>query len=71
MEANADSGPLNKAIAALPPQQRAAIALHYKEDLSIAEIAAVLEVPTGTVKTRLMHARRKLRDALEGGNSNE
>lgn len=71
MEASVDSAPLNKAIAELPPQQRAAIALHYKEDLSIAEIAAVLEVPPGTVKTRLMHARRKLRAALEGGNSNE
>ena len=71
MEASADSGPLNIAIADLPPQQRAAIALHYKEGLSIAEISAALEVPMGTVKTRLMHARRKLRDALEGGRSHE
>ena len=46
--------------------QRIGVALYYIEALSIAEIAAVQEVPAGTLKTRLMHARRKLRDALEG-----
>jgi len=34
--------------------------------LSVAEVAVALAVPAGTVKTRLMHARRKLRAALEG-----
>ncbi|MHA1127824.1 MAG: RNA polymerase sigma factor [Alphaproteobacteria bacterium] len=48
--------------------QRIAVALFYIEGFSIAEIATVQEVPAGTVKTRLMHARRKLRDALEGEN---
>jgi len=71
MEAAADGGALNKVIAALPPGQRAAVALHYKEGFSVAEVAVALEVPAGTVKTRLMHARRKMRDALEGGKSNE
>lgn len=71
MEWAADATPLNQALAALPPDQRAAIALFYREDLSVAEIAAALEVPTGTVKTRLMHARRKLRAALEGEKSDE
>lgn len=69
-EAGADAAPLNEAIAALPPEQRAAIALFYLEDFSVAEIAAALNVPAGTVKTRLMHARRNLRAALEGGESN-
>ena len=59
------TAPLAAAIAALPLGQRTTIALHYQEDLSVAEIAAALEVPAGTVKTRLMHARRKLRAALE------
>ena len=71
MEATADATPLAKAISSLPPDQRAAIALHYGEDFSIAEIAAALEVPAGTVKTRLMHARRKLRAILEGDNGDE
>lgn len=57
---------LAAAIRALPPEQRAAIALHYFEELSVAEVAVALMVPAGTVKTRLMHARRKLRAVLEG-----
>jgi RNA polymerase sigma-70 factor (ECF subfamily) len=55
-----------EAIAALPAAQRTALALFYIEDLSVAEIAVATDVPPGTVKTRLMHARRKLRAKLEG-----
>jgi RNA polymerase sigma-70 factor (ECF subfamily) len=57
---------LCSAIRSLPPEQRAAIALFHFEELSVAETAVALDVPVGTVKTRLMHARRKLRTALEG-----
>ncbi|MBL0027821.1 MAG: sigma-70 family RNA polymerase sigma factor [Rhodanobacteraceae bacterium] len=55
-----------EAIAILPPLQRATLALFYIEDLSVAEIAIATDVPPGTVKTRLMHARRKVRALLEG-----
>jgi len=55
-----------QAVGALPAPQRAALALFYIEDLSVAEIAVALDVPPGTVKTRLMHARRKVRALLEG-----
>lgn len=57
---------LRAAIDALPPDQRSAIALFYLEEMSVAEVAVALAVPIGTVKTRLMHARAKLRRALEG-----
>ncbi len=57
---------LRAAIRALPAEQRAAIALFHFEELSVAEVAVALDVPAGTVKTRLMHARRKLRATLEG-----
>lgn len=57
---------LRSAIAKLPPDQRSAISLFYLEDMSVAEVAVALATPAGTVKTRLMHARRKLRAALEG-----
>jgi len=57
---------LRTALAALPQAQRAAVALFYLEDLSVAETAIALNVPAGTVKTRLMHARRSLRAVLEG-----
>jgi RNA polymerase sigma-70 factor (ECF subfamily) len=70
LELAADARPLARAIASLPPDQRAAIALFYLEDLSVAEIAAAMDVPAGTVKTRLMHARARLRAALTGENDN-
>jgi len=66
MEARADRTPLNRAMTDLPKDQRVVIALHYIEGFSTTEIALALEVPEGTIKTRLMHARRKLRAALEG-----
>jgi RNA polymerase sigma-70 factor (ECF subfamily) len=62
----ADGDRLRAAIRGLPPEQRAAIALFHFEELSVAEVAVALDVPAGTVKTRLMHARRKLRAVLEG-----
>lgn len=61
-----DRAGLRRAIAALPPDQKSAIALFYLEEMSVAEVAVALNVPAGTVKSRLMHARRKLRAALEG-----
>jgi RNA polymerase sigma factor (sigma-70 family) len=61
-----DHGRLRAAVRTLPPDQRAAIALFHFEGLSVAETAVALDAPVGTVKTRLMHARRKLRAALEG-----
>ena len=57
---------LRTALAALPQAQRAAVGLFYLEDMSVAEVAVALNVPAGTVKTRLMHARRTLRAVLEG-----
>ncbi|MDP8994590.1 MAG: ECF-type sigma factor, partial [Pseudomonadota bacterium] len=61
-----DADQLRAAIRALPPGQRSAVALFHLEEMSVAEVAVALDVPAGTVKTRLMHARRKLRAALEG-----
>ncbi|MBA3577778.1 MAG: sigma-70 family RNA polymerase sigma factor [Sphingomonas sp.] len=61
-----DEQRLRSAIAALPADQRSAVALFYLEEMSVAQVAVALEIPAGTVKTRLLHARRKLRLALEG-----
>jgi RNA polymerase sigma factor (sigma-70 family) len=55
---------LARALASLAPPMRAALALFYLEDLSVAEVAIALEIPPGTVKTRLMHGREKLRAFL-------
>lgn len=61
-----DADRLRKAITQLPPGQRAALALHYFDELSVAEVAVALAIPAGTVKTRLMHARNQLRKLFEG-----
>lgn len=63
-----DHARLRVAVRGLPRDQRAAVALFHFEELSVAEVAVALNVPVGTVKTRLMHARRKLRSALEETN---
>lgn len=62
----AENAGLRQAILQLPPKQAAAMALVYLDDLSLAEASAVLEVPLGTVKSRLMTARETLRNSLNG-----
>ncbi len=61
-----DRKPVHAALAKLPAGHRAAIALFYLEDMSVAEVAVALEIPVGTVKSRLLNARHKLREILEG-----
>jgi RNA polymerase sigma-70 factor (ECF subfamily) len=58
------AGPWWDAVRELPERERAAVTLHYLEDLSIDQVAAILEVKPGTVKSSLSHAREKLRAAL-------
>lgn len=64
--ANHDAAVVRAAIANLPPEQSATMALFYLEEMSVTEVALALDVPPGTVKTRLMHARAKLHTALKG-----
>jgi RNA polymerase sigma-70 factor (ECF subfamily) len=66
IERVADRKPLQEALAKLPAEHRGAVALFYLEEMSVAEVAVALDIPAGTVKTRLMNARKKLRAALEG-----
>ncbi|MBI4721259.1 MAG: sigma-70 family RNA polymerase sigma factor [Chitinivibrionia bacterium] len=54
-----------RAIDALEDALRLPVVLHYFEDLSTEEIGRILEIPQGTVKSRLHAARGKLRGALE------
>ncbi len=55
---------IRAALACLTEMQADAIALHYMEGYSIAECAALLEVPQGTVKRRLHDARQRLRKEM-------
>jgi RNA polymerase sigma-70 factor (ECF subfamily) len=54
---------LEALIARLPESQRVVVTLFYYEDQTIAEVAATLGVPEGTVKTHLHRARAALRTA--------
>jgi RNA polymerase sigma-70 factor, ECF subfamily len=49
----------------LPDAQRYVVYLTFFEDLSYPEIARILEIPEGTVKTRMFHARKLLYRCLE------
>jgi RNA polymerase sigma factor (sigma-70 family) len=51
---------LARAVAELSPQQRAVVALHYLEDLSVEEVAHLLDVSSSTVKQHLLRARSRL-----------
>lgn len=57
------------ALDALPFEQRVAVVLSEIEDRTSAEIAQIVEAPEGTVRTRIFHAKRKLRELMgkEGG----
>ncbi len=56
---------LSVALARLPLEQRTVLELAYTVGHSCQEIAAIMECPVNTVKTRMFHARRKLRILLE------
>jgi RNA polymerase sigma-70 factor, ECF subfamily len=54
-----------QAVLALPDRQRAAVALHYLDGLSVSEVAGILGVTRGTVKASLAHARTNLARLLQ------
>jgi RNA polymerase sigma-70 factor (ECF subfamily) len=65
--AMADAARLEAAIAALPPQFRDTLVLRDIQGLDYREIAAVTDVPVGTVMSRLARARQRLIRAIEAG----
>lgn len=59
---------MQAALALLPPDHAAVLALFYLEDMRVAEVAIALDIPPGTVKTRLMNGRKKMRAIIDGEN---
>jgi RNA polymerase sigma-70 factor (ECF subfamily) len=57
---------VNAALAKLPPEYREVLVLREMEDLSYREIAAIADVPVGTVMSRLSRGRRRLAALLDG-----
>ncbi|MFF2092661.1 RNA polymerase sigma factor [Paenibacillus sp. NPDC058174] len=76
-EAGASSGPgsegwavsatIQSAIMGLPFRYREVIVLHYYQDMTIADIAATLHEPEGTIKSKLQRGRKLLKAGLEKG----
>lgn len=56
---------VRSAVAALPDRLRLPVLLFYMEDLKLPEIARILKIPEGTVKSRLFAARKKLKKELQ------
>lgn len=66
LEVGEDVARLHAALGSLPDGQRAAFELAVMQELPYARIADVLDVPVGTVKSRVFHAVRRLRALLDG-----
>jgi RNA polymerase sigma-70 factor, ECF subfamily len=62
-----EAAEVHRCLELLPLPQREALTLFFLEDLSIGQIAEVTGVPEGTVKSRVFHAKRALREHLSRG----
>ncbi|HEX4685407.1 MAG TPA: sigma-70 family RNA polymerase sigma factor, partial [Nocardioides sp.] len=60
-----DAAALHSALAGLDVRHREVLALHFLEDLSVAEVADVLDLPDGTVKSQTSRALHRLQTALD------
>lgn len=56
---------VREAVDRLPDKMKIAVLLYYMEERSVEEIAGILHIPRGTVKSRLYQAREKLKRELE------
>jgi RNA polymerase sigma-70 factor (ECF subfamily) len=68
LDAVVDRLDLDAALQTLPDEHRAALVLRDVADLDYAEIASMLDIPLGTVKSRIARARAALAAAVRGGN---
>ncbi|MCA9299900.1 MAG: sigma-70 family RNA polymerase sigma factor [Phycisphaerales bacterium] len=61
-EAAPEAGPLLEALRLLPETQREVLVMRAVDEMSLDEIATALDIPVGTVKSRLHHALAKIRE---------
>ncbi len=71
IEASEQSAFLHQQIASLPAKYQLIVTLFYLQELSYQEIAKVLDMPLGTVKTHLFRARDQLRHQMAAGTRTE
>jgi len=65
--ANEDADAIHRALSKIGLKHREVLVLHFLEDLSTAEIAAVVGCSEGTVKSRIHYAKRAMKEILNGG----
>lgn len=65
----ADKSEVIEAIHQLPASFKEVILLHYYQGFGIAEIAQMMDLPEGTISSRLSRGRKKLETILKGGNA--
>lgn len=63
-----DAAAIHQALSEISLLHREVLVMHFLEDLSIAEIAAVVGCSEGTVKSRIHYAKRAMKEVLSGGN---
>jgi RNA polymerase sigma-70 factor (ECF subfamily) len=62
-----DAAAVHQALDRIDFRHREVLVLHFIEDFSVAEIAAVIGCPEGTVKSRIYHAKKAMKEILSGG----
>jgi len=60
-----DAEQVHRALRQVPLPFREVLTLHFLEEMSVQDVAQVIGIPAGTVKSRLYHAKRALRDILQ------
>jgi RNA polymerase sigma-70 factor (ECF subfamily) len=63
-EQNEEWKEVQRALSAISPEKRVVVVLYYINDLTLKEIAEVLDLPVGTVKSRLHYGRQALKKHL-------
>jgi len=66
MARNQEHRHLLEVLRQLPVEQQTLLELHYWEDMEIAQLAEIFEMPQATVRTRLHRARKALRERMSG-----
>ena len=71
IEQREEKAELMRAVQKLPAPFKETILLHYYQDMGISEIAQMLNLPEGTISSRLSRARKKLESLLKEGETGE
>jgi RNA polymerase sigma-70 factor (ECF subfamily) len=61
-----EGGDVRKLVESLPEEQREVVVLYYYQDKSVEDVALMLDLPEGTVKSHLFRARKTLAHLMKG-----